>query len=245
MSFDTRISGYNPAAIGSEFAADSLSSARTVKNSSGEVPPVGESLNASTKITLPSPQQPVKAQALQDFMDGAVSLGAAVLVMVQRSAAEMVRDNRETSYQAGMASADLKDQMAEERKKIATIQLACGITQGIVQIASGGLQTIGGIKTLGQTGMGESDKSAYLQGWTGGGQMLGGLGQMVGSIGQALSTAQEAAITKLEGDQKRIDTTAEQVKAITDSMQQAVSQAISSAQTIGQSETDALKRILA
>lgn len=85
---------------------------------------------------------------LHGALDATLSFGAMAMALIQESTSELVRDNREITYQAGMQSADLLEEQADKMREQATLQFVCGIIQGVMQIGSGIFQAYSAGKSL-------------------------------------------------------------------------------------------------
>ncbi len=217
------------------------SQGRVGKSGGDQIPGAGSLGSSSAQVQLEAPRGSIN---LAGVGGACASLGASVMAIIQQATSDMVRDNREVSYAAGMQSAEMMEKQADKMRDMAKVQLACAIIQGGLQIAGGLFQGIMSGKGIADAKMTESQKALFNTKISCFGQIFGAAGTFTEGISKNLTTGYEADIKDLEAEQKRIDAYADQVKSITESLQQTVSQAISSLQTISQSMVETNKRIL-
>lgn len=231
--------------------------------------------SASDKPPLREPNgSALTADNLSSALGATLSFGALALALIQQSTSELVRDNREIAYEAGMDSADQLEKQADKMRQQATVQLVCGVLQGALQIAGGLYQSISTAKNLNESlklqnelksqqpkelsEMSEGERLNFsseqnkinqqmeLKNTKANaiGQLFTNTGSLVQGIGKSIETYIEADIKDIEARQKRLDTFREQIQSITESLQDTVKQALSSMSTISQSMVESNKRIL-
>lgn len=228
--------------IGSSFLNPFQGAARIENNDA--TPPINlNSFNADGTPRLAAPVTALNAESLTESSSLTASFGAKIMVLIQQATSEMIRDNREVTFKAGMDKADLMEEQADLQREQAVAQLATSIISGTIQIASGMFQIKSSTGTL-NSSLSETQKSLLNTKTTGISQLFSASSNLVEGIGKSIQTFYEADIKDLEAKQQRLSTMSDQVKSITESMQQTLQQSISTLQTIAQSMSETNKRIL-
>ena len=217
------------------------STSKTTKTSATPLPPTGAKLSATNGApALLTPQGKINPEALQGSALSTASFGAQIMVMIQQATAEMIRDNREVTYQADMDKADLTEQQAKTMRDQAIAQIVLGVLSGTVQIAGGLFQAA----ASGYAMQHSADLALSNTKITGIGQIFSASSNLIETANKSAQTFLEADIKDLEAKKERLDAMSEQVKSITDSMQQTLHQSIDSLQMIATGMVETNKKIL-
>lgn len=196
------------------------------------------------KQSLSAPKGTFTVSLLSDGLAGAASFAAVIMALIQQSTSELVRDNRNISYQAGMDSAESLEQQADTIRDTALAKLITDCISGTMEIAGGLVQSIG-MSPKFTSGLGDAQLQARGEQFSGISKFLSGLGSLSKAAGSFIESSGQAKLKEQEADQQRIETLRDQIKSITDSLAQTVEQTISTMDTVLQGEAETNKKILA
>lgn len=188
------------------------------------------------KPEMPEP----KAKPAVEIANGAVlSFGAGIVALIYEALQETKKSQRDSSLEMGLTMADLTDKQATEILEKAEDQFIADIVMASMQIVSGFVKTIGAAKTL------SSGNKAFSEGADGLGKVFEGVGEVIKAIYSKKAAEHEAEIKSLEADSQRISAYRDQLKSITESLQEQAKSVLSSYQEMAQGSRDSLRKILA
>ncbi len=185
----------------------------------------------------------ITKKALSGSLSACSSIGALVLAVIQQATSDMIRDNREISYEAGMAAADTLENEAENLREQADIQLGIAIACGVLELTSA-MGSFAGSAKISEAASEQAAKAAeqFTQGFT---SIMKGLNTMTEGIGKSEQTMIDAENKEIEARKERLQALKDQVDSINDSLRQTVESAISSMTAIVQGMNETTKHILA
>lgn len=194
---------------------------------------------------LEEPKRDISYKSLENLVGVGGSLSsvtAIIMATIQKSTSEMIRQNRDSNFEAQMQSAELIEEQANKMREQATVKFACAIVSQVINVGTSLLSTSIAVKGLNSGN--EATKTLYSSVAQAVGQMGQSLSGMVSASGEFVSSNIDAEIKQLEADQKKIDAMVDQVKSITDSFQQLVSKSIETHQAIMQSMNETTRKVL-
>lgn len=209
-------------------------------------------------------------ESLMQANAACASFFGSVLALIQQTNSQLLRDNREISYEAQMQVSDSLDKQANTMRDKAVVSLVTGIVQGGLQIAGGLSQMTASIKAASEIlkavpaaeGLNRSQTllqalsdpvqgkafSDLLQQANGIGaatsQMMQGAGNTANALGSYFAAQKDADLQEEQANQKRLEAFAEQIKSINEAFKQTVEAAIENSKSISQSMVETNKRIL-
>lgn len=173
------------------------------------------------------------------------SAAAAIMALIQENLSELIRQNRDASYQAQMDAADLVDKEASNLRQKAVLTLASGIISGVVEIGAGAFSVISSSKVNTDNNAAnlasmqqQANKTVAIN------QIISTSGKMVSNSVDFFANLTDAKIKELEADEQRFKATIEQIKSVNDSLIQTVQKALESMSTIALGNIEMQKRIL-
>lgn len=186
---------------------------------------------------LPAPQ-PTAPNALGGWV-GVASPMASINALITELSAEQRRENREVmKAQTDTIVASMENQADEIRKK-ATAQLACGVVSGVISITSGGMMVGGTIAgNIGKLDMKNNTAGMGL------GNIGQGVSGIVSSVGTFVGAQYDASMKEMEADQERMRASRDALKSINDSLSEVIQKSISTQDAIQQNMNQTRSRIL-
>jgi hypothetical protein len=197
-------------------------------------------------LDKPKAQVPT-GEALKNFakgFEGTASLGAVVMSLITKDAAEQRKINKEIKAAEAESTAQSIEEQAKEMREKAIIQLVLGVVSGAVTIAGGAIAAgkagsaltknlDPGAAALTNTKIG-AEQQAY-----------GGVATITNAVSQFVGTKYDAKIKDLEAKEQRSRSTVENLKDFNDSLTELIRKTIQTAESIADSTNQARSKILA
>lgn len=198
------------------------------------VPDAENKAEMATKdqVTLP----PASNKDDVSVANGAVaSFGGELVAMLLKAMQENKKSQRESSLQMGLQAADLTDNQANAIRTQADFQLVADIFEAVGSIVGGALKIAGAAKG-GEENMKKGDAA---------GDIASAIGKLLGA-GFSRAASEFSAISKeYEADAQRVNAYRDQLKSVTEDLQDQAKTILSVYQEMSQSSRDTLRKILA
>jgi hypothetical protein len=171
------------------------------------------------------------------------SLGAAVMNLITKNAAEQRQATKEVKAATAEATAQSIEEQADKMKEKAIVQLVLGVVSGAITI-------VGGAATAGRAGAamgsGMSDGNAMLANTKIGAQQTayGGAASIVDTVNQFMGTKYDAEIKEIEAETERSRASIDSLKDFNDSLTELIRKCIDTAQSMADSTNQARSKIL-
>ncbi len=201
-------------------------------------------------LQLNKPSDTLMTMPMQEIdMSELVALptpGAAMMQMIVDSSAESKKINRMLAYEQGMLTVDSIKAEAQEIRENAALQLALGITSGVLTMASGlagGLIATNKVPFLGDV-MSKLDSTQLASISQSVQNLMGGAGKIVDSGASYANSVSQAVQKDLQADAEKARIEREALNSYIQAFSELISKALSTMDSIQQNTNQARTKIM-